>query len=458
MFGCAATPNKDVEHPHKTDNVVVADATRHLVKIDAEATDRFVKAGASSELVVRLRIGVDALPKKARSKVNLALAVDTSGSMEGDAIVHAREACMKMVDALADGDRLAIVTFDTRAEVIVPAIVLDKKSRALVRARIRAMQARGTTDMAGGLSAAVSQVTSGMLSDGINRVVLLGDGVPNDPAPLTAIAQQARQNGIAITSLGLGLDYDETLMGQVAQLSGGKFHYVRSSEQVASVLEEEVLKIERVAGRNASLQLVAGPGVTIVEVVGHQLPMGQRVGVPVGDLVAGEQRDVVVRLSAPARAAGAVVELVDAELTYQDALGSGASVQERGFVSVRATEDLAEIKGGHNDEIDLATARASVAALVIQAIATARAGNLPEAQRLVDRAEKIAREEGRDDAELKAKALEMPKLRKSLSAIVPAPQAIAPPNGSPPVAAPRPADAAAVREAHGAAVGTIQGG
>ena len=102
-----------------------------------------------------------------------------------------------------------------------------------------------------------------------------------------------------------------------------------------------------------------------------------------------------------------------------------------------------------------------MAALVIQAIATARAGNLPEAQRLVDRAEKIAREEGRDDAKLKEKAAEMTKLRKSLSALVPAPQVVAPPNGAPPavpVKPTRPADAAAVREAHGAAVGTLQGG
>src|SRR4029453_7030352 len=121
---------------------------------------QFVRAGASSDLVVRIRIGVDPLERKARPPVNLALAVDTSGSMEGAAIAHAREACLNVLQSLRNGDRLSIVTFDTHAEVIVPSMVLDKKSRALVTSRIRAMQARGTTDMAGGLSAALGQVTS----------------------------------------------------------------------------------------------------------------------------------------------------------------------------------------------------------------------------------------------------------------------------------------------------------
>jgi Ca-activated chloride channel family protein len=469
--GCAAT-NTNVER-RESNGIATTIAEKEpapdLVDIEMAAVDRFVKAGAPTELLVRIRVDVDELGRKGRAPVNLALAVDTSGSMEGEAIAHEREACQKLVDALSDGDRLSIVTFDTRPELLVPSTVLDKKSRAVVAARIRSIDARGTTDLAGGLSTALSQVIGYRQPDGINRIVLLGDGVPNDASTLPGLAQQAKQQGIAITSLGLGLDYDETVMGQLAQVTGGKFHYVKAAEDITAVLKDEVLKIERVAGRGATVQLVAGPGVTIHEVVGQGSPPAARVNVALGDLLSGEHRDLVVRLTVPARSAGAVIELLDAEVIYQDALGSNAQVRKDSFLSVRASDDEAQLKAGHDREVELSAARASVAALVVQAIATARAGVLPEAHKLIDRAEKLAREEGRalDDAELLAKAAEMSKLRKSLASLVPMQpvQPLVPTGGGPGTsmapAPPRPvnpADAAAVREAHGEAMRSLQGG
>src|SRR2546421_5472 len=83
-------------------------------------------------------------------------------------------------------------------------------------ARIAAIQARGTTDLAGGLQAALAQVQPYAAAETISRVVLLGDGEPNEAAPILPLAQQAAAQQIAITTLGLGIDYDETLMGRIA--------------------------------------------------------------------------------------------------------------------------------------------------------------------------------------------------------------------------------------------------
>ena len=116
---------------------------------------------------------------------------------------------------------------------------------------MRTMEARGTTDLAGGLRLGLLEVASHHTNEGINRVVLLSDGVPNDRAPLDAMARSAAQNGITITTLGLGTDYDETVMAHLAQHSGGRFQYVQDSAQVAAMFRDEVLRMQRVVGRNA---------------------------------------------------------------------------------------------------------------------------------------------------------------------------------------------------------------
>ncbi len=465
MWGCA---KPELHEVHDPTTVIAAQPTApHLVKIDAAAVNHFIGAAAPGELYARIRIHVDHAKRDKRTPVNLALAVDTSGSMEGKAIDQARKACAAMVDALADGDRIAIVTFDSKARVLVPSTPLDKRSRAEVLARIGEIEAHGTTDMANGLTQAIAQVQGFANSENVSRVVLVGDGVPNEAAPILPLAQQAAAQQIAITTLGLGVDYDETLMGRIAESGGGKFHYVSDPEKVAGIFKDEVLRIERIAGRGANLRLAAGPGVEIREVVGYNTQAsGRSLYVPIGDLVEGEDRDIAVRLAVPAHVAGGTVELFDAEVSYQDAVVNGGAVSEDGFLAVKASDNAEQIKAGYDIDIDRGTARASVASLVLQAIAAARAGRLDEAKKLVDHAEQVARERGKalDDEVLLAKAAEMKKLRDSLASIVPAVQIVpqvvgsnvpglpmpAPPSA--PMPAPvKPEVAQIVKEAHAAA-------
>jgi len=449
-------------------------AAHDLVGIESAATSRFVKAEQASEIVVRLRLTAKTLKDAPRPPLNLGLVVDTSGSMEGDAIRDARAACLLLVDSLAEGDRISVVAFHSDAEVLVPMTQITRENRPEIRDRIRAMQAHGTTEMAGGLSLGLAEVTKGFQNNGVNRIVLLGDGVPNNESTIVSLAQSAAQRMISITALGLGLDYNETLMNAVAQHSGGKYHFIKESSQVASVFENEVLRLRRVVGRGASLKLRPGPGVTIKEVVGlaaAQEGAGRRV--QIGDLSENDKRDVLVKLSAPGRRAGAVVELLDTELAFSE---GDKAYKTKLFVSVRSTADAKEIEASRDRDVERTAARIGVADLIVRAVASARAGNAALGVTLLESAEKeaIAALKLLDDDDLRAKLSSIKPLKGSLATLARQQQREAAlikqhrlqqrlgrprvPDMAPrPMPAMAPAAAAAVMKSHADATRTIQG-
>jgi len=342
------------------------------VELDASLGNKFVKAGASGGMVARIGLAARKRSATKRPPVNLALLVDTSGSMEGKAIADARAASLALIGSLAPEDRISVVIFDSKAELLLPSTRLDDADAKDLKKKIEGMKATGTTDMASGLSMAISQVTAHLDREGVNRVVLVGDGVPNDDRQILPLVTQAAAQGISVTALGLGNDYDETLMGRIAQQSGGRFFYVEDSSKVASFFSEEVTRLHKVVARHAVLEVHPGPGVAVTGVVGRSFSgLDRGVSVPLGDLSLGEQAEVVVELAASAAKDGANVEVLDAVLRYEDGVG-GAQHEERVFVGAKSTGDVSSIAEGHVKSVEDAFARAKDAAATLEKIEVQR--------------------------------------------------------------------------------------
>ena len=401
-----------------------------LVDLRAVTSNRFALADKPAEIQVRVHLKAKGRKGVKRPPINLGLVVDTSGSMEGTAIEDARKASLALLDALSEGDRLALVVFHSTTEVLVPSTVLTKESIADIRAKIGGIKASGTTDLAGGLAGGLNEVRKVFQANGINRVVLLGDGVPNDPIQIPGLAQAAAAQRIAITVLGLGLDYDETLMSQLSLTSGGRYHYLKDSSQVAKVFTDEVLRLKQVVGRGTTVTFSPGPGVVVKEVLG--LP-AQRIGaksvVVLGDMSEGDERDVLVRLQVAGRHAGSVVELLDAEVGLDNPDRPGLRLSERAFVSVKATAEAADVDNGRERDVEHAVAQMSLADAIVRAIALARAGDVPGARKMLDAAEKAAKAAAKefDDKDLAEKAKSIPAVRKSLATLAPPPAPPPPP-------------------------------
>jgi len=396
------------------------------LEIVGELANRMIEAGKAGEVLARIRIHGPETRDTERPRANIGLVVDTSGSMEGDAIVQARGAALALLADLRDGDVLSVVVFGSAPEVLVPATVIDAQTRSKIQADIGRMQATGTTDLAGGLSYGLAQVQSQMRSGEINRIVLLSDGVPNDESQIAAFAQQARSYGVPITALGLGLEYHETLLGQLAADSGGKFHFVEDPAKVASVFREEVLSIDSLAARGMTLTLTPGPGVTVLEVPGWNPGYsGRTVSLGLPDLAEGATQQVIVRLSVSSHRDGANVELLDGVVSYVDAR-TGVGAQQRTFVSVRATADAAELEKAVDLEVSIAAARATTASATLRVMQMARGGDVKGATALLDETLKGAKQlqKAMPDPELAKLVDGLVELRPTLKGLAPQPVAV----------------------------------
>jgi Ca-activated chloride channel family protein len=461
-----AEPRKLAEE--KADQqIAAAEKVVDLLTLTADAERSVIVAGQNTDMFVRVRLTANDMASSKRPSINLALVVDTSGSMRGEAIANARQACLAVVDSLKKGDQLTVVTFGSRAEVLVPLTVLDGMNAKDVHKKIRGMTANGTTNMGAGLQLGLNHVQQRMLPNGINRIVLLGDGVPNDANPVRNVARQAGRAGVSITSLGLGIEYDETLMNLVAQTSGGTFHFIDTPAKVAAVFNEEVSRLERVVAKQGWLELTAGPGVQINSALGLVGGWsGSKYRIQLGDLSEGQTREVMLHVTVASHRDGATVELFDASFRYNDQIHDLQNREVNKFVSLQASHNQAAITEGRHPDIEHKATRFRVADLFVRAIASARGGHVPTAKKLLQEAEQLARAGAKrfDDEELAEKAVEARTLRNTIASLAPPP----PPRhhrggmGSggrrpavlPTMSAP---EAMHVRRAHGSAMKTING-
>lgn len=364
-----------------------------LVHLDSQQSRHLVPADVGTELWAVLRIRVDEGPTEERPPVHVGLVIDTSASMEGEAIEAARVAASELVRSLHDGDRLTVVTFDSKPELVVPSVELDDDAREESLAKIAAIEARGTTDLAGGLYLALSELRPHASEGRVTRLLLLSDGVPNRADAIPSIATEAASMGITVTALGFGLDYDETLLSSIAQQTGGTFHFLATPADLVPIFREENLRLQGIAAKEMRLTLTTGPGVELREVVGqsYALPMPQ-LHMWLGDLSRGEERVVVVRLAVGPHRAGATVELLDGALTFEDPTTGQTLDHHAVFLSARAEGDAAVLAEAVDPAVEREIESAKAAALTLHAVALHREGHDEDARQMLQHAAPVAAE------------------------------------------------------------------
>jgi Ca-activated chloride channel family protein len=172
--------------------------------------------------------GVLQLWKKVKKPVDLVLAIDTSGSMAGEKIASARSSLLEFVRLLDERDRLQIVTFNSRVNILTPLSEVGSKRADLLR-RIGGIVEGGNTTL---YDAAEQSITI-LGQDGdvrhIRSVVLLSDGQDTASATslnelLSVIGPKGEEGGnsIKLFTVAFGDDADSNTLKKMAEITGGK--------------------------------------------------------------------------------------------------------------------------------------------------------------------------------------------------------------------------------------------
>jgi Ca-activated chloride channel family protein len=208
-----------------------------------------------------------------RMPLNLALAIDRSGSMEGEPLQYAQRACCHIIDLLDANDVLSIVTFAEDVQVLVPARRVV--NRELLKEHINRIVVGNTTDLHGGMTMAANQAASVAGSGYVNRVLLLSDGEPTvglkDYQSITGAVEEQKSRGITITALGFGPDYNEELLAGIAKRSGGNYYYITRPDLIPEVFRSELMTLMRLVARDARLIIRPARWNRVRQIYGHKL-------------------------------------------------------------------------------------------------------------------------------------------------------------------------------------------
>lgn len=322
-----------------------------------------------------------------RPPMNVAIVVDHSGSMQGEKIARARQAAIGLVERLGPEDRAAVVQFDDSAELLVPMIGADEAGRRRLIAGIRSIQDAGGTNISGGLELGRNEIMKNLEGNRVNRLILLSDGNANigitDVPSLARIASDASERGVRITTVGLGLDYNEDLMEQVAQNGRGQYYYVKDAPGLDAVFAGELRALQATVAKTAELRLApACAGVEIAEVFGYPTRReGQAVIVPLADLAGGDKRKIVVRLKVPTSMTG-TAKVLDAALEF-DPAGGGARQHVQALLGVIVDEDAVEVRASAMPTVQAQVAQVETAQAERQAAEAYQRGDQTRALRIL---------------------------------------------------------------------------
>lgn len=271
---------------------------------------KVLPADSDSETFVFADVSGDANAKATTgAPLDLAIAIDRSGSMSGKKLDNALAAARTAIQRLRDGDVVSVILYNTSIETIVPPTVIDAASRERAVRAIGHPAAMGDTCISCALDEAQTLLRG---RDGmVSRVLLLSDGVATagvrDQAGFERIAEDTRATGASISTIGVGVDYDERVMASLARASNGDHFFVATPTDLPAIFDREMDSLQKTVAARAELVVDLAPGVFAEQVFDRTTAtsdLGSQVVVPLGTFAADEHKTVLIKVRVPRGQAG----------------------------------------------------------------------------------------------------------------------------------------------------------
>jgi Ca-activated chloride channel family protein len=301
------------------------DSSSAFLAASAELSHGWYSARGMTPITLRLRLRAPRNTDGIRPPADIVVVLDRSGSMEGeDRIGFARKALIETGRGLRDGDRLGVVSFSDHAWNQHELAPVDEREYNL-RQIAANITPEGGTNLEGGLNAALGMLRQSPKGR-MRQILLLSDGHANigrRGPDLAALGGELGQEGVMITALGVGHDFDVGTFITLSEASGGGYAHVTRAERIPDGVRGELSRAGNRVLENLRVRLDLAPGVTVIRAVKHTIrPSGRSVEILAPTLAAGEERTILVDLvvdgpKLPAEWKDGAQRLVDVNLRYE---------------------------------------------------------------------------------------------------------------------------------------------
>lgn len=320
-----------------------------------------------------------------RPPVNLALVLDRSGSMKGDKLLRARQAARMLVERLGPEDVLSLIAYDGSVEVLVPATRVENPRRFLTA--LDGLRAGGSTALFAGVSRGLAEVRRFVDPARVDRVVLLSDGQanvgPSAPSELGRLGAAAAKEGISVSTIGLGLGYNEDLMARLASASDGNHGFAESATDLAALFDAELQEALSVVAEAIELEVIPKAGWRVEASLARPVEIyPSHARAKLVQLPAETPKYFLMSMIGPRGGAPGERQTV-AEIEVRGRRTSdGAAVRMRAPVVVRYSQDPGEAERNENQEV-------AVSAVEASAVQTNRAAVSLRDKGLIDQAKDL---------------------------------------------------------------------
>jgi len=300
-----------------------------------------------------------------RTPVNIAIVIDTSGSMSGEKIKKAREAAIMAIERLNANDIISVVTYDSTVHVLIPATKVSDKEG--IFRKIRQVEADGSTALFAGVSKGAAEMRKFLAKERVNRLVLLSDGLanvgPDSPGELGDLGCSLIKEGISVTTIGLGGGYNEDLMTKLAYKSDGSHYFAENANDLARVFNSEIGQALSVVAQEIQTEIICAPGIRPVRLLGREGQInGQQVLVFINHLYSEHEKYIILEVETPASEAGVTRAVATVNVSY-------------GNMKTHTTDKLSsslEVKFSNSKELIEKLTNGNVMVDVVELIATER--------------------------------------------------------------------------------------
>ena len=292
------------------------------VNLKADLGQRVINRDHMGSIYLRLSLRALAQERDTdRTPVNVAIVLDRSGSMKGSRMHAAKRAARMALRRLGSQDVVSLVAYNDEIDTIHPASRLFNSSH--LENRINDLTAKGRTALYAGVEEGARQVREFFSSTRVNRVILLSDGLanvgPKSPRELAHLGQKLGEEGIPVTTIGLGLQYNEDLMSRLALSSDGNHAFAEKPSDLDRIFDAEFGDVLSVAAQDITIRINIHTHFRPIRVLGRAARIeGNKIHLRLNQLYANQEKYLIVELNSLGHADVGPADVADLDVEYLD--------------------------------------------------------------------------------------------------------------------------------------------